>query len=72
MVQGLFFDWINTEATGAAIGREHDFTVFARTHETQAALALVQLAVARAEITLHPAVIECVPIARWRGQCISF
>src|SRR5205814_9643871 len=54
---------VDAEARGAAIGGEHHAATFHLAHEAKAALALVQLAVARAEIALHAAVGQRVPPA---------
>jgi hypothetical protein len=62
LVQGLLFYWIDTESRGAAISREHDPVILAAAHEAQAALAFVHPAAARADVALHPAVLQRVPI----------
>ena len=49
------------------MGGEDDATVAPGAHEAQAALALVQLAQAWADVALHAAVIEPMPIAAWRA-----
>ena len=53
----------------ARVASEHGCrsVAFALAHEAGAALALVQLAVARAEVALQPAVVEFVPPARGVG-----
>ena len=56
MVERFFLDGIDAEARRTAIGREHNRIARAPAHETQPALPLVELAVARADITLEPAV----------------
>ena len=63
MIERLFLDGIDAEAGRATIGREHNLIACAPAHETQPALPLVELAVARADITLEPAVRKRVPIA---------
>src|SRR5207245_9135207 len=63
MVEGFLFDRVDAEARGAAVGGEHHAAAFHLAHEAKAALALVQLAVARAEIALHAPVGERVPPA---------
>jgi hypothetical protein len=62
VVKRLFFDGIYAEATGTAIGGKHDLAIPACPHKTEAALALVEFAQARAQITLDAAVLESVPI----------
>src|SRR5262249_40316254 len=63
MIQRLLLDGIDAEARRASIGREHHRIAHARAHEAGAALALVQLAVARAQVALDAAIIERVPPA---------
>jgi hypothetical protein len=62
MVERLLFDRIDAEATGAAVGRQHDRTRLTGTDEAKPALTFVQLAIARAEIALYPTIIEHVPV----------
>ena len=64
----LLLDRVDAEARGAAIGGEDDAIVAAGAHEAQAALALVQLAQARADVALHAAVVEPMPVAAWRAR----
>ena len=64
MIQGFFFDRINAETRGTAIGRQHHPVADALAHEARAALALVETAVARAEVALDAAVLEAMPPAR--------
>jgi hypothetical protein len=71
VVQWLLL-WIDTEPRGAAIGREHD-PVPPATHEAQAALALVEPAIARADVALDAPVFEPMPVAaRNAFQTLAF
>jgi hypothetical protein len=63
VVQRLLLDRVDAEARGAAVGREHHRVAVARAHEARAALALVQAALARAEVALDAAVVHAVPPA---------
>ena len=63
MVERLLLDRVDAEAGRAAVGREHDRVAFALAHEARAALALVQPAVARAQVALDAAVGKPVPPA---------
>ena len=63
VIQRLFLDRIDTETAGAAITGQHDLPVLASPHEAEAALALVQFAQARTQITLDAPVIQSVPVA---------
>ena len=62
MIERFLFDGINAITTGAAISRQHNLVVMIAAHETQSALTLMQLAIARADITLHAPVVELVPV----------
>src|SRR5439155_27308681 len=61
VVERLFLDRIDAESRGAAVGGEHHAAAFHLAHEAQAALAFVQLAVARAQVALHAPVGQGVP-----------
>src|SRR5262245_42990701 len=63
MVQRLLLDRVDAEAARTAVRGQHDLTVPAGAYETETALAFVQLAVTGAQITLHPTVLEPVPVA---------
>ena len=63
MVERLLLDGIHAEAARAAIGGEDDPVALAGANEAEAALALVERAVARAEVALDAAVAERVPVA---------
>ena len=68
MGERLLLDRVDAEARGAAIGGEDDAIVAPGAHEAQAALALVQLAQARADVALHAAVVEPMPVAAGRAR----
>ena len=71
MVERLLLDRVDAEAAGAAVREELDAAVFAAAHETQAALAFVQLARARTHVALHAAIVERVPVAGVDdGRCV--
>ena len=63
MVERFFLDRVDAEAGGAAVGGQDHLAAYILAHEAQAALALVQLAVARAQVALDAAVVERVPVA---------
>ena len=63
MIERLLFDRVDAETRRAAIGRQHDRVAFALAHEAGATLALVQAAVARAEVALDAAIVQSVPPA---------
>ena len=58
VVQRLLLDRIDAEPGRAAVGGEHQLLAPARAHEAQAALAVVQAAVARADVALDAPVVE--------------
>src|SRR6185295_12584204 len=58
VVQWLFLYWIDTETRGAAIRREHHLVILPATHEAQAALTFVKLAIARTDVALNALVFE--------------
>src|SRR5208337_5465890 len=64
MGERLLLDRIDAETARPAVGREHDLASLAGPDEAEPALAFVQLAEARAKITLHPAVNQPVPVLR--------
>src|SRR5207253_1080667 len=53
MVERLLLYRVDAETRGAPIGGEHHAVVLAHAHEAQATLALMQAAVARAELALQ-------------------
>jgi hypothetical protein len=64
VIERLLLDRIDAEAARTAVRREHDLVVVPLANEAHAALALAQLAEARAQIALHPPVFEEVPVPR--------
>src|SRR5207245_11780839 len=63
MVERLLLDRIDAKAGGAPVGRKQDLIVLPRAHEAQAALPLMQLAIARTYVALDAAILQPVPIA---------
>src|SRR5438045_8799659 len=63
MIERLLFDRIDAKSRGTSVGRKHHLVVLAHAHETRAALALVQPAIARTQVALQPAVREPMPPA---------
>src|SRR6266568_1193241 len=63
MVERLLLDRVDAEAGRAPVGREHHRVIMAGAHVAQPALAVMEPAIARAEIALDAAVLELVPIA---------
>src|SRR5437867_4060671 len=61
MIQRLLFHRVDAEARTATIGGEQHLAALHAAHETGAALAFVQLAVARAQITLDAVIVQFVP-----------
>jgi hypothetical protein len=64
VVERLLLDRVDAETGGAAVGGEHHRIAFTLAHEAQTALAIVQPAVARAQVALEAAVGERMPPAR--------
>src|SRR5262249_24312250 len=63
MVERLFLDRVDAKAGRAAIGREHHLIAAADAHEAEPALALVQLAVTRADVALDASALRPMQIA---------
>jgi hypothetical protein len=61
MVERLLLHRVDAESRRAAVGGEYHAAAFHLAHEAQPALALVQLAIAGAQIALHAAVRQRVP-----------
>src|SRR5207244_11639693 len=61
VVERLLLDRVDAEPGGAAVRGEHHAAAFHLAHEAHAALALVQPAVARAQVALDAAVFEAMP-----------
>ena len=62
MIERLLFDRIDAVAARAAVGGQHDLVVLAGADKAEAALPLVQLAVAGTNVALHAAVFQPVPV----------
>jgi hypothetical protein len=69
VVQRLLLDRIDAKAARPAVRRQDDLPVLALPDEAETALALVQAAKPRAEVALHPAVVETVPVLGGNGGC---
>jgi hypothetical protein len=72
MIERLFLDRIDAKSGRTPVGGEHDLLVLPGAHKAQPALALVQLAITRANIALHASIRQSMPIASWvsRNQLI--
>ena len=69
VIERFFFDRVDANATGAAIGGQHHPIALARTHEAERTLAFMQPAEAGTEIALNSAIGEFVPIsAKMTGE----
>ena len=64
MVERLLLDRVNAEAGRAAISRQDHLVFDVLADEAGAALAFVQLAVARAQVALDAPAVDGVPPAR--------
>src|SRR5262249_2125210 len=65
VVERLLLDRVHTEAARAPEGGEDDGVVLAGADEAEAALPLVELARARADVALHVAARQPMPVAGW-------
>jgi hypothetical protein len=63
LIERLFLDGVDAEAGTAPVGGQHHGAGVHLAHEAGAALAFVQLAVARAKVALDAAIVERVPPA---------
>src|SRR5262249_44186160 len=63
MVERLLLDRVDAEARGASVGGEHDLVVLAGAHVAESALAVMETAIARAEVALNAAGRALVPVA---------
>ena len=68
MIQGFFFNGVDTKATGSTVAVKYYLVLLASSNITQATLALSQAAVARTQITLYSAVIQPVPVLGRMGN----
>jgi hypothetical protein len=62
VVQGFFFDRVDTETAGATIADQFNLIVKPLAHIAQTPLAFLQPAVARTEVTLQLSITELVPV----------
>ena len=56
MIEGLFLDGIHLESGGGGVAKTVEFAVLIDTDETESGLAMADVAMTRAEITVHVAV----------------
>src|SRR5262249_55494722 len=63
VVERFLLHRVDAEPARSAVGGEDDAVVLPRADEAEAALALVESAVARAEIALDPPVLQRVPVS---------
>jgi len=70
MIERLLLYRIDTETAGAAIGEQFDLPIFGTANETQSTLALAQLARSWADIALHPAIVQRVPVLRLDDRAV--
>ena len=71
VVEWFLLDRVDAETRRTAVGGEDHAVALARAHETRAALALVQLAVARAQVALHAPIVGPVPVTAGVGRFLS-
>jgi hypothetical protein len=67
MIQGLFFNRIDTVAAGSAVGREDNLSVAVFPYKAKSRLSLMQLTGTRTQVTHDAAVIQSMPVFR-RGN----
>ncbi len=72
MIKRLLLDRIDTEARGAPITDEFDLAVYTLAHVTESALALMEPAVSRAEVTLRTPVFEHMPVLRRDNRVLHY
>jgi hypothetical protein len=65
MIERFFLDRIDAKARRTAVGGEHDLVVLPGAHKAQAALAFVQLAIARTDVALDAPIRQSMPVAGW-------
>jgi hypothetical protein len=69
VVERLLFDGIDAKTAGTAVSGEHDPIILPRAYKAHAALPFIEFAVTGAEIALHTAVGQHLPVLR--GNCIG-
>jgi hypothetical protein len=62
MIQGLLFDRIDAKTTRSAISVKDNLVILAGPDKTKPLLAIPEFAKPRADLTLHPAIIQLAPI----------
>jgi hypothetical protein len=62
MIQGLLFDRIDTKTTRSTISVQDNLVILADPDKTKPLLAIPEFAKPRADLTLHPAIIQLAPI----------
>jgi hypothetical protein len=67
VVERLLFDRVDTKTRRTAVGGQYHLSADVLANETRAALAVMQLAVARTEVALDPLVGDRVPPATGVG-----
>src|SRR5947207_12752973 len=68
MVERFLLDRVDAKAARAAVAEQPDTPCLRATHEAQASLPIAQLAGSRADVALHTAVVQRVPVARVNGR----
>src|SRR5689334_13265893 len=71
MVERLLLDRVDAEAGGSAVAGQHDLVVHPAPHETEAPLALVEAAVAGADVALDAAVGQRMPMPGRHGMRVG-
>lgn len=64
MVERFFFDRVDAKATGQSIAQQTYFVSDSAADKTEAALSVIQLAKARAQVALEFAIFQRVPVTR--------
>jgi hypothetical protein len=70
MIERLLLYRIDTETARAAIGEQFDLSAFGPANEAQSTLAFAQLARSWADIALHPAIVQGVPVLRLDDRAV--
>ena len=65
MIEWFFFDRVDAEAAGAAIGGQNEFIAGSGADKTKPPLPFMKTAKSGTQVTLQPAVVERVPKAAW-------
>src|SRR5205814_3486398 len=70
VVERLLLDRVHAEAAGAAPGGEHHPIAFARAHEAEPALPLMERAVPGADVALDPSVRQGMKVAAFEAHAL--